>query len=79
MFEKILCNFLVDRTAKIKMNDQISGKMKLESGVPQGAILSPTLYIYYTSDLPPPEGRSYDIMFADDITQVIISPEKSII
>ena len=51
VLEKILCNFLDQRMAQIRFGNFISGKFPLESGVPQGSILSPTLYIYYTSDL----------------------------
>ena len=51
--EKILCSFLDDRTAQVKMEGQLSDKFELKSGVPQGSILSSTLYIFYTSDLRP--------------------------
>ena len=68
IIEKILCNFLDDRTAQIKMDGQLSDKFELKSGVPQGSILSPTLYIFYTSDLRPPGPGATDIMFADDIS-----------
>ena len=35
-------------------------------------MLSPTLYILYTRDTPPPAGdNSNDVIFADDVTQVI--------
>ena len=39
--------------------------------------MSPSLYILYTNDLPPPEYGCLDTMYADDITQVITSPSKS--
>ena len=75
--EKILCSFLDDRTAQIKMYGGPSQKFDLKSGVPQGSILSPTLYIFYTADIPPPGPGATDIMFADDITQVIEYPHHS--
>ena len=46
-------------------------KFRLKSGVPQGGILSPTLFIIYTADIPAPGNNCIDIAFADDITQVI--------
>ena len=77
IMEKLLCNFLVLRTAQVRMFGNISDKLDLKSGVPQGSILSPTMFVFYTSDLPPPDIRSEDILFADDISQVIVSPHRS--
>ena len=37
----------------------------------QGGILSPTLFILYTRDLPPAGNNCDDVIFADDIPQVI--------
>ena len=75
--EKILCNFLEDRTAQIKLDNQLSDKFPLKSGVPQGSILPPTLYIFYTSDMPPPGAGSIDVLFADDVTQIIEHHHRS--
>ena len=71
IFEKILCNFLDNRTAQIKMDNLSSKKFSLKSGVPQGSILSPTLYIFYTSDMPGPRHGGTGVMFADDVTQLV--------
>ena len=40
-------------------------------------VLSPTLYTLFTNYLPLPEYGSLDVMYADDVTQVIASPSKS--
>ena len=53
IIKKIICSFTSERTAQIKINDTIGPKFQLKSGVPQGSILSPSLYIFYTHDLPP--------------------------
>ena len=77
IIEKITCNFLVDRKAKIRFEGYMGPQFQLESGVPQGAILSPTLYILYTADLPTSREGTLDVLFADDITQIIICPNPS--
>ena len=77
IIEKLLCGFIENRTARIRIGNTTGDYIRLQSGVPQGSILSPTLYIMYTADLPPAGQGATDIMFADDITQVIEFPHQS--
>ena len=77
ILEKTLCNFLNNRTAKIIIGNDNSNNIILQNGVPQGSVLSPTLYSLYTNDLPSCGPGCLDTIFADDITQVITSPSKS--
>ena len=77
ILEKITCNILDDRKVAIKSADSISNKIEIKSGVPQGSNLSPTLFILYTSNLPPPGPGTTDILFADDITKVVEYHHKS--
>ena len=72
IIQKILCSYVTKRTSQIRIENFIGDKINLESGVPQGGILSPTLYILFTRDIPPPVGeKNNDVIFADDVTQVI--------
>ena len=72
LLKKILCSFTFNRTAQIRINSIIGPKFQLKSGVPQGSILSPTLFIFYTHDLPLPHSNlSTDVIFANDVTQVV--------
>ena len=73
---KMLSSFVSDRTAQIRINSHIGDKFSLKSGVPQGGILSPTLFIFYTSDLTPAGPNSDDVIFADDIMQIIVNENK---
>jgi len=73
-FTKILCDYLTDRTASVRVGGFVGPPFDLESGVPQGACLSPTLYNLYTQDMPPPIDDSDYICFADDISQLTYSP-----
>ncbi|KAF2350129.1 Reverse transcriptase domain [Trinorchestia longiramus] len=76
LFTKILANFLSDRTAAIRIANHTGKPFPIKSGVPQGAVISPALYNFYTHDLPPPIPNTDSIAFADDITQITFSPNS---
>ena len=67
---RTLIDFITDRTASVRIDNYIGPPFPLESGVPQGACLSPTLYNIYTHDAPTPAPNTDYIAFADDITQI---------
>ncbi|NJL51981.1 MAG: hypothetical protein HC930_06695 [Hydrococcus sp. SU_1_0] len=70
LFTRILSNYLTNRRASIRIGTYIGPPISLHTGVPQGACLSPTLYSFYTHDMPPPLPNTDYIAFADDITQI---------
>ena len=45
--------------------------------MPQGGCLSPSLFSYYTHDLPRRERQNCNVIYADDVTQVVRYPGKS--
>ena len=50
----------------VKVGDDISLKVPVVRGVPQGSKLGPSLFNYYTGDLPSAVTKSSLILFADD-------------
>jgi len=69
-FTKTLNNYLINRIATVSIENHIGPHFNLNSGVPQGACLSPTLYSLYTNDIPHPLLNTDYIAYADDITQI---------
>ena len=60
-------SFLDNRTHSVKINNYISNKLVTHSGVPQGAVLSPTLFALFINNIPNSVYSSKIKLFADDI------------
>ena len=74
---RILTDFLHARKAYVRINKHKGPTFDLLAGVPQGDVLSPTLFLLVGNDFPAPtqdrHRRNFCMQYADDFTQVIIS------
>ena len=74
---RIIANFLHERKAYVRVNSHKSETFNLKAGVPQGDVLSPTLFLIIGNDYPEPTQnitqKNIAFQYADDFTQVIIS------
>ncbi|KAM3873452.1 C-C chemokine receptor type 5-like [Diretmus argenteus] len=65
-----LCNwvldFLTNRPQSVRLDNHTSSTLTLNTGVPQGCVLSPLLYSLFTYDCRPVHGTNTIIKFADD-------------
>ena len=72
-------SFLEDRSQIVKVNGTASTSETVISGIPQGSVLGPILFVIYINDLPD-ELQSHVYLFADDtkIFRCIKSKEDSL-
>ncbi|KAJ8911809.1 hypothetical protein NQ315_014233 [Exocentrus adspersus] len=66
----------IDTKARVKVEGEKSTYRDLEAGVPQGTVLSPHLFNFYTSDLPRTDRTSMSL-YADDTVLVALSTEAA--
>lgn len=65
-------SYLEDRTQKTKFKNHVSEESKVTSGVPQGSILGPILFICFTNDMASIFTNCKVLSYADD-TQLIVT------
>jgi hypothetical protein len=61
-----LKGFLLDRKQYVRVNQSLSAAAEVKSGVPQGTILGPLLFVIYSADLASVVSNSKLSMYADD-------------
>ena len=71
-----ISDFLTQRTQYVKIGNDCSGYSDVTSGVPQGSVLGPTLFIFYINDMPDVLNCLVKI-FADDTKIYQVVNDKS--
>ena len=61
-----IVDFLKARKFRVKVNGGYSGWQNVTSGIPQGSVLGPLLFLIYINDLMKCCDESYIYVFADD-------------
>lgn len=76
-FHAILKSYLHCRYFFVKQNDDITDIHKINSGIPQGSVLGPIMYLLYTADLPTAPNAT-TATYADD-TAVLVTHSDPIV
>lgn len=67
---RMVYHYLSDRRFSVLIDNSLSPNHSIAAGVPQGGVLSASLYILYVADMPLPAAHInpiYRLPFADDI------------
>ena len=64
---KFITNYIKGRKAYTTYRNHTSSQRQFKPGIPQGGVLSPTLFKIYTTDIPPPRAPVQVMVYADDI------------
>jgi hypothetical protein len=75
---RLLTSFLNRRVFHAKIGQVLSTQREIQAGVPQGSVLSPTLYAIFTADIPKPDNTKI-ALYADDTAILVRSWSPRII
>ena len=65
---ELFCSYLSNGLQFVAFNGKMSTKLAISTGVPQGSVLGPLLFLIYINDLPMVSNIFTMLMYADDTT-----------
>jgi hypothetical protein len=66
---RLFGSWLENRSLKVRIGKEFSGEVPLQSGVPQGSVISPLLWNYWIGDCPKTKHNSaFQSFYADDLS-----------
>ncbi len=65
--------YLSDRVSRVHAGGEHSGAIPMHSGVPQGSMIGPLLFLLFVNDLPDVL-ETMTLLFADDVKMVSSGP-----
>ena len=74
----IIRDFLTGRSFRVCVGGEFSNLNDVLSGIPQGSVLGPLLFVLYINDLPD-SIKSFAKLFADDLKMIAKASDKLII
>lgn len=73
--------YLSNRTQRVRLLENgkriYSSKVNIKTGVPQGSVLGPLLFILYINDVPDVLGSAFVSLFADDASAIMAAEDIS--
>jgi len=75
---EIVQDFLSNRMMRVGVGDSFSELLRIVSGVPQGSVLGPILFLLFINDLPD-HIKSRILLFADDLKLIANALNKAVV